>query len=105
MATKKTETAQEAQEAQEVQEVQETVQAAEPEKPETADILLPVDESMGNDQTVEFCINGRKFTVERGVKTTLPKYQADFITDEWMPAMAESLKTRSAAAARTPKDL
>lgn len=102
MATKKTETAQE---AQEVQEVQETVQAAEPEKPETADILLPVDESMGNDQTVEFCINGRKFTVERGVKTTLPKYQADFITDEWMPAMAESLKTRSAAAARTPKDL
>lgn len=105
MATKKTETAQEAQEAQEVQEVQETVQAAEPEKPETADILLPVDESMGNDQTVEFCINGRKFTVERGVKTTLPKYQADFITEEWMPAMAESLKTRSAAAARTPKDL
>ncbi len=105
MATKKTETAQEAQEVQEVQEVQETVQAAEPEKPETADILLPVDESMGNDQTVEFCINGRKFTVERGVKTTLPKYQADFITDEWMPAMAESLKTRSAAAARTPKDL
>lgn len=93
MATKKTETA---------QEVQETVQAAEP---KTADILLPVDESMGNDQTVEFCINGRKFTVERGVKTTLPKYQADFITDEWMPAMAESLKTRSAAAARTPKDL
>ena len=105
MATKKTETAQEAQEVQEVQEVQETVQAAEPEKPETADILLPVDESMGSDQTVEFCINGRKFTVERGVKTTLPKYQADFITDEWMPAMAESLKTRSAAAARTPKDL
>lgn len=102
MATKKTETAHEAQEVQEVQEVQETVQAAEP---ETADILLPVDESMGNDQTVEFCINGRKFTVERGVKTTLPKYQADFITDEWMPAMAESLKTRSAAAARTPKDL
>lgn len=99
MATKKTET------VQEVQEVQETVQAAEPEKPETADILLPVDESMGNDQTVEFCINGRKFTVERGVKTTLPKYQADFITEEWMPAMAESLKTRSAAAARTPKDL
>lgn len=105
MATKKTETAQEVQEVQKVQEVQETVQAAEPEKPETADILLPVDESMGNDQTVEFCINGRKFTVERGVKTTLPKYQADFITDEWMPAMAESLKTRSAAAARTPKDL
>lgn len=102
MATKKTETVQEVQEAQEAQEVQETVQAAEL---ETADILLPVDESMGNDQTVEFCINGRKFTVERGVKTTLPKYQADFITDEWMPAMAESLKTRSAAAARTPKDL
>ncbi len=102
MATKKTETVQETQEVQEVQETQEAVQAAEP---ETADILLPVDENAGNDQTVEFCINGRKFTVERGVKTTLPKYQADFITNEWMPAVAESLKTRSAAAARTPKDL
>lgn len=105
MATKKTETAQEVQEVQEVQEYADAEKAVQAAEPETADILLPVDESMGNDQTVEFCINGRKFTVERGVKTTLPKYQADFITDEWMPAMAESLKTRSAAAARTPKDL
>lgn len=91
-ATKKTEATEESQ----------AVQAAEP---ETVTVILPVDESLGNDQTVEFCINGRKFTVERGVKTELPKYQADFILNEWMPAVAESLKTRSAAAARTPRDL